>query len=186
MKSIKILSAVLAGSILFGVCSMPSYAATKNQKVLQSSSLIKTQSKADYMTETLTAQSDYVSNDTRVISGYAKDEQGNPLANRTIIVFYCKNFYSLPSNNTKIFIEDDKKYGSHYYYSTLTTDSNGYYSFDVHMQGYYQMYLTYSPIEYFDLTSIINGYEQWPCNWIVFGGDNYYGSDVRATAYSLQ
>jgi hypothetical protein len=89
------------------------------------------------VTYTLTANTSYdrYTPNARLISGYAKDSNGNPLGNQTIYVsYYGSSRYDVPSSNQDILCN----------YRAVKTNSNGYYSLYVTGTGYYITFLSQS------------------------------------------
>lgn len=174
MKLTKCFSIILfsimlgVGMVLFSP-SIPTYATTTTSSAAT----------YDYSTETLTANTSTGTKYLKKVYGYAKDADGNALANRTIFAVYARTRYKIPEAENVVPISKTS-----YVYDVLTTDSKGYYSFNVSTSGYYCMYLPYDTVSSSNASKIINGTIDWPCNWIV-PYDSYYLVDVRANTYVL-
>lgn len=127
-------------------------------------------------TYNITAETQYINKSIKRVCGYVKDSDGNPLASKTLYVARYDTYISSGEQNKLIKNTE--------MYDIVKTDSNGYYSVDAYMSGYYYMFLpsrslTYSEVEDFYL----NG-GKWPSRFVI-DGDKYYACDDSASAFVL-
>lgn len=134
--------------------------------------------------ESLTVTSTNITSQYSTVSGYAKDSNGNPLANRKIAI--TTNFSGVPSQHSVIQVDSIA--------ATTTTDSNGYYKFNlIPRSSYNASYYTGKDCSYYvyldngkyTTDQIVSYYQssQWPFKWIV-NGTVLLAADVRTYLYS--
>lgn len=149
-------------------------------------SMIDTTTKiSSYSTsEALTVTSTPVTSQYSNISGYAKDSNGNPLANRKIAL--AINFSGVPSQHSVIQVDSIA--------ATTTTNSSGYYKFNLIPRSSYNAsynpgkncsYYVYLDNGKYTTDQIVAYYQssQWPFNWII-NGNVLLAADVRTYLYS--
>lgn len=166
---------LIALSCVMGmICSTPAFAKQSN-----SSQDINIHSNAinyDYSKESITATTNYVAYTPgcKKLSGYAKDQYGNPLANRRVFIKEIpKTTHREP---TFSLVED--------FYDVVTTDNNGYYSCWIYNSDEYDIYLANEETFWDVVLDIYDNGRSWPCKWILNDGD-YYKSDVRCVTVAI-
>lgn len=176
----KLLALTLLTTTLFTV---QAYAADNVSKI----NTTATKASSYSTSETLTATSTPITSEYCTISGYAKDSDGNPLANRRVTM--ATNYNGAPKEHS--YIRASETYG------TVTTDSNGYYKIDgvIQRSSYlapyypgkdcsYYVYLDTGKYSYDEITNyVVNSSSAWPFKWALDSG-TLISSDVRTYLYS--
>lgn len=178
---LRLLTSALLATTLF---SVQAYASVN----ISSNTAASLQSSSYSSSETLTVSSTPIDYEYSRISGYVKDSNGNPIANRTVAL--ATNFNGVPSMHS--YINATETCGS------ATTDSNGYYQFNLITRSSYSerynpgrdcSYYAYLDTgKYYSVDELANYIQsgnsyQWPFQWIL-DSRTYVTSNVRTYIYS--